>query len=188
MDYVLRKAYLADRAAIEELIVESARGLSRKDYSESQIEAAIASVFGVDTNLIIDQTYFVAESSGMLIGCGGWSKRKTLFGGDQFANRDPGELDPKSEAAKIRAFFVHPAHARKGIGRAILLACENEARAYGFRSVELMSTLPGIPLYKACGYQGDQSFEIELCDGVRLELLRMRKGLEPHVAADGRLS
>src|SRR6267142_351782 len=175
MDYTIRKANLDDCEAIERLIMESALNLSREDYSEQQIEAAILTVFGVDTDLILDGTYFVAESPGMLIGCGGWSKRKTLFGGDQFANRDPGELDPKSEAAKIRAFFVHPAHARKGIGRAILLACENEARAYGFRSVELMSTLPGIPLYKACGYQGDQSLEIELRDGVRLELLRMRK-------------
>ena len=178
MDYVLRKANLDDRAAIEELIVESARALSRQDYSDSQIEAAIASVFGVDTCLIVDQTYFVAESSGMLIGCGGWSKRKTLFGGDQFTSRDPGELDPKSQAAKIRAFFVHPEFARKGIGRAILLACEDEARAYGFRSVELMATLPGLPLYKACGYEGDESIEIELLGGVKLELLPMRKSFQ----------
>lgn len=181
MNYFLRKASLADRAAIEELIVESARGLSRAEYSDRQIEAAIASVFGVDTNLIVDETYFVAESSGILVGCGGWSKRKTLFGGDQFASRDSRELDPSSEAAKIRAFFVHPEHARKGIGRAILLACENEARAYGFRSAELMSTLPGIQLYEACGYQGEERFELELVDGVRLELLPMRKNLaEPH--------
>ena len=183
MEYVLRKANLDDREAVEHLIAESARGLSRQDYSDSQIEAAIASVFGVDTDLIVDQTYFVAESSGVLIGCGGWSKRKTLFGGDQFASRDSGELDPKSEAAKIRAFFVHPEFARKGIGRAILLACENEARAYGFRSVELMATLPGIPLYKACGYVGDQTVALELCDGVRLGLLPMRKSLvETHVS------
>jgi len=177
MDYVLRKANLDDREAIEQLIVESARGLSRQDYSDSQIEAAIASVFGVDTNLIVDQTYFVAESSGMLIGCGGWSKRKTLFGGDQFASRDSSELDPESEAAKIRAFFVHPEFARKGIGRAILLACEDEARAYGFQSVELMATLPGIPFYKTCGYEGIAVVELELRDGVILELLPMRKSL-----------
>src|SRR5947207_1928586 len=101
MDYVVRKAQLDDRGAIEELIVESARGLSRQDYSAAQIEAAIASVFGVDTNLILDETYFVAESAGLLIGCGGWSKRKTLFGGDQYSSRDASELDPQSEAAKI---------------------------------------------------------------------------------------
>src|SRR5258707_443169 len=120
MDYILRKANLDDRVAIERLIIESARGLSKEDYSDSQIEAAIATVFGVDTNLIVDGTYFVADSEGKLIGCGGWSMRRTLFGGDQYATRDASELDPKSEAAKIRAFFVHPEHARRGIGRAIL--------------------------------------------------------------------
>ena len=178
MDYVLRKANLDDRAAIEELIVASARGLSRQEYTGRQIEAAIASVFGVDTSLIVDQTYFVAESSGLLLGCGGWSKRKTLFGGDQFARRDSRELDPKTEAAKIRAFFVHPEFARKGIGRAILLACEDEARAYGFHSVELMATLPGIPFYMTCGYNGDESVAIELREDVRLELVPMRKSLQ----------
>jgi GNAT superfamily N-acetyltransferase len=175
--YILRKAKLEDRAAIAVLIAESARGLSQHDYSALQIEAAIASVFGVDTNLILDETYYVAELDGKLIGCGGWSRRKTLFGGDQFSNRDAGELDPESEAAKIRAFFVHPEHARKGIGRALLLACENEASNFGFRCVELMATLPGIPLYQACGYQGAEEFELELGDGVKLGLLPMTKDL-----------
>jgi GNAT superfamily N-acetyltransferase len=177
MDYVLRKAKLDERLAIAELIAESARGLSKADYSGPQIEAAIATVFGVDTSLILDQTYFVVDLEGRLIGCGGWSRRKTLFGGDQFSNRDARELDPNEEPAKIRAFFVHPEHARKGIGRALLLACENEARAYGFRSVELMATLPGVPLYQACGYQGAEEFELELGDGVKLELLPMKKDL-----------
>ena len=150
MDYLIRKATLADRAAIARLIAESARGLSRGDYSERQIEAALADVFGVDTSLILDGTYFVAESDGgTLIGCGGWSRRKTLFGGDQFAVRDASELDPLSEPAKIRAFFVHPAHARKGVGRALLAACEMEARSFGFRSLELLATLPGVRLYAA---------------------------------------
>src|SRR6266478_6900714 len=103
MDYSLRKATLDDRPAIEELIAASVRGLSREDYSEQQIEAAIATVFGVDTDLIIDETYFVAESAGMLIGCGGWSKRSTLFGGDRYASRDSRELNPQSDPAKIRA-------------------------------------------------------------------------------------
>ena len=177
MDYVIRKANLSDREAIERLIVESARKLSLEDYSEQQIEAAILTVFGVDTDLILDETYFVADISGMLIGCGGWSKRKTLFGGDQFTNRDSSELDPKLEAAKIRAFFVHPAYARKGIGRAILSACEREARAYGFRSIELMATLPGLKLYRACGYTEDKRVEYEIKDGVRMEFVRMRKEL-----------
>jgi len=114
MNYIIRRANLDDRQAIELLIAESARGLSREDYSEQQIESAIGTVFGVDTDLIVDGTYFVADHSGMLIGCGGWSKRRTPFGGDRFASRDSGELDPNVEAAKIRAFFVHPEYARRG--------------------------------------------------------------------------
>lgn len=178
MDYIIRKATLDDREAIEHLIVASARNLSLEDYSAQQVEAAILTIFGVDSDLILDGTYFVAESCGTLIGCGGWSRRKTLFGGDQFANRDSGELDPKTEAAKIRAFFVHPEFARKGIGKAILAACESEARACGFRSVELMSTLPGLKLYRACGYEGDERVEYEIQDGVRIEFVPMRKDLQ----------
>lgn len=177
MDYVIRKARLTDRANIEALIAESARGLSRHEYSERQIEAAIESVFGVDTNLIVDETYFVADRSGELIGCGGWSKRRTLFGGDQYTSRDASELDPQSEAARIRAFFVHPGFARKGVGQAILRACEDEAKASGFRAVELMATLPGIPFYQACGYQGSEGLELALPGGVKLKLLPMKKGL-----------
>ncbi len=128
MDYEVRKATLGDRDAITQLIAESARHLSRNEYSDRQIEAAIASVFGVDTDLIDDGTYFVADKDGTLIGCGGWSRRKTLFGGDQFSHRDTGYLDPHNEPAKIRAFFVHPQHARKGGARAIISVCEREAQ------------------------------------------------------------
>src|SRR6266480_4527844 len=177
MDYIIRKAVLADRAAIAQLIKESARSLSRADYSDAQIEGAIATVFGVDTNLIIDGTYFVAERDGELIGCGGWSKRKTLFGGDQWATRDASGLDPKTEPAKIRAFFIHPEHARKGIARAILAACESEAQACGFKALELMSTLPGIKLYRACGYEGAERVECEVGDGVVIEFMVMKKTL-----------
>ena len=177
MDYLIRKAAVADRAAIEQLIIESARNLSRSDYSAEQIEAAIKSVFGVDSDLIRDGTYLVAESDGELIGCGGWSKRKTLFGGDRYVARDARELDPDSEAAKIRAFFVHPDHARKGIARAILAACESEARAYGFHALELMSTLPGLGLYRACGYEEGEKVEYDLIDGVTIEFVPMRKAL-----------
>jgi GNAT superfamily N-acetyltransferase len=177
MDYVVRKATLADRAAIKQLIIESARSLSRDDYSEQQIEGAIATVFGVDTNLIVDGTYFVADRAGTLIGCGGWSKRKTLFGGDQYATRDLNQLDPRAEPAKIRAFFIHPDHARKGIARTILAACETEAKAAGFQSLELMSTLPGIKLYKACGYAGEERVELEVGEGLTIGLLPMRKEL-----------
>jgi len=178
MNYVIRKAALDDREAIENLIVESARKLSQEDYSGAQIEAAIKTVFGVDTSLILDGTYFVAESSGMFAGCGGWSKRRTLFGGDQFAERDSTELDPSTESAKIRAFFIHPKFARMGIARAILSLCEIEAKAYGFRSLELMSTLPGIKLYRACGYEGAERVECEVGDGVVIEFMVMKKTLE----------
>lgn len=177
VDYILRKAHLDDRPAIQQLIKDSARSLSRDDYSDAQIEGAIATVFGVDTNLIIDGTYFVADLDGALIGCGGWSKRKTLFGGDQYAARDSSELDPSSEPAKIRAFFIHPEHARKGIARAILSACESEARACGFQSLELMSTLPGLKLYRACGYAGDEPVELQVGGGTTIELVPMRKDL-----------
>ena len=178
MDFLIRKATLDDRPAIEALIVESARGLSREDYSDAQIEAAIVSVFGVDTALIQDGTYFVAEAAGRLVGCGGWSRRKTLFGGDRYADRDAGELDPVSEPAKIRAFFVHPDAARKGIGTAILATCESEARAHGFRSLELMATLPGVKLYAAHGYVGRARVEHALEGGVSIEFLPMTKELE----------
>src|SRR6267154_3767797 len=177
MDYIIRKATLSDRAAITQLIKDSARSLSREDYTDAQIEGAIATVFGVDTNLILDATYFVADHNGELIGCGGWSKRKTLFGGDQYSTRDASYLDPKREPAKIRAFFIHPRHARKGIARAILEACETEAKAAGFQSLELMSTLPGIKLYRACGYEGEDRVELEVGDEVTIGLVPMRKEL-----------
>ena len=142
VEYRIRRAALADRAALERLIAESARGLSRGDYSGEQVEAALASVFGVDTELIRDGTYYVAESGGEAVGCGGWSRRRTLFGGDRFAAREPGELDPRTEPAKIRAFFVRPGWARRGVAAAILETCEREAAGCGFRSVELMGRSP----------------------------------------------
>jgi GNAT superfamily N-acetyltransferase len=177
VSFHIRKATLSDRPAIELLIKASARGLSREHYSEEQIEGAIRTVFGVDTSLIEDGTYFVAESDGELIGCGGWSKRRTLFGGDQFSTRDVTELDPVSEPAKIRAFFVHPDHARKGVARAILAECEREARAAGFHSLELMATLPGVKFYQTSGYRGAESMELSVADAVTIGLVPMRKEL-----------
>jgi len=174
---IIRLATMDDRQAIRELIAESARQLSREHYNDTQIEAAIASVFGVDSDLIEDGTYFVAENSGIMLGCGGWSRRKTLFGGDQYSARNAGYLDPQSEPAKIRAFFVHPAHARKGIARAILSRCETEAKAHGFRTLELMATLPGIAFYQTCGFSKVGSYDLELAAGVKLELVPMRKDL-----------
>jgi N-acetylglutamate synthase-like GNAT family acetyltransferase len=176
MDYIIRKATLADRDAINELIKDSARGLSRSHYSQQQIEAAVASVFGVDTDLILDRTYFIAESNGQIIGCGGWSRRRNIFGGDRYAHRDSATVDPKAEPAKIRAFFVHSSFARQGVGKAILSTCEADALAAGFYALELMSTLPGVEFYKACGYEGKDRLEYDV-NGVKIEFLPMRKQL-----------
>ena len=178
MDYRIRKARPDERDAIEELIAESARSLSREDYGDEQIEAAVAYVYGVDSELIRDGTYFVAEAGGRLVGCGGWSKRRTLFGGDRYAARDSGRLDPATEPAKIRAFFVHPAWARRGVGRAILDACEREASEHGFRALELMATLPGVRLYAARGYEGGAPFEYDAGGGIKIEFVPMRKDLK----------
>lgn len=177
MEYRIRRATLEDRAALERLIAESARGLSRGDYSDEQVEAAVASVYGVDTDLIRDGTYYVAEAEGSAVGCGGWSKRRTLFGGDRFAARDSGYLDPAKEPAKIRAFFVHPNWARRGVAGRILETCEREAQAEGFRSLELMATLPGVKLYAARGYEAAEPVSYETPDGVSIELVPMRKEL-----------
>ena len=174
---VIRKATMEERDALQQLIAESARELSREHYSDAQIEAAIATVFGVDTTLIEDGTYFVVESDGQLAGCGGWSKRKTLFGGDQYSSRDVAYSDPEKDPAKIRAFFVHPAHARKGIARMILSRCEDEARAAGYHALELLSTLPGIEFYKSCGFVELGKFQLDLTETVKLEFVPMRKDL-----------
>jgi N-acetylglutamate synthase-like GNAT family acetyltransferase len=179
VEALLRKATLDDRPAIAELIAASARGLSRDDYTEEQIESAIGTgVFGVDSQLIDDGTYYVAEIAGRMVGCGGWSRRRTLFGGDGFAAREAEALDPRRDPAKIRAFFVQPEWARRGIGKAILERCESDARAHGFRSLELMATLPGEKLYRALGFVEDERVEYEMGDGVRIELVRMRKSLD----------
>lgn len=134
-------------------------------------------MFGVDTDLIYDGTYFVAEYAGTLIGCGGWSKRKTLFGSDRYAQRETSMLDPRQEAAKIRAFFVHPNWARQGVGRALLHICEAEAKANGFHTLELMATLPGVKLYRALGYIGSDRVVYKISDGIDIEFIPMRKTL-----------
>ncbi len=179
MTFSLRKATMNDIDDISVLISESVRGLSRNYYDPQQIELSVKSVFGVDRELVEDETYFVAEIDNRIAGCGGWSKRKTLYGASHYEeSRDSEELDPETEAAKIRAFFIHPDAARKGIGRAILRACEDEARSLGFRSAEMMSTLPGVPLYSACGYSGDERVHIPVGEGVDIECIRMKKDLK----------
>jgi GNAT superfamily N-acetyltransferase len=171
----IRPATLADRDVLRGLIARSARGLSTADYRPEQVEGALQGAFGVDSQLINDGTYFVVEEAGDIVGCGGWSFRKTLFGGDQRRERDAAELDPRTEPAKIRAFFVDPAHARRGIGTMLLEKCEAEARLRGFSRVELMSTLPGIRLYSARGYAGVQQIQFEVAPGVVIEFLPMSK-------------
>ncbi len=155
----------------------SARELSEGYYDSVQIEAAIAHVFGVDTTLIADGTYFVAEAAGVMQGCGGWSRRRTLFGGDQYEGRDPGFSDPAVDAAKIRAFFVHPRFARRGVGGALLARCEAEARAAGYKATELMSTLPGLSFYRSRGYASGQPTSLAVGDGVQIQFVRMTKAL-----------
>lgn len=171
----IRCATLADVPAIESLIATSAHGLGARDYTRAQIEGALRGAFGVDTQLLKDGSYFVAQLSGELAGCGGWSFRRTLFGGDARADRDPQRLDPRTDAAKIRAFFVHPAHARRGIGAALLERCEAEARAHGFRRFELMATLPGVRLYAARGYLPGEPIHWPLPNGLTIEFVPMSK-------------
>jgi len=179
MNYSIRKARLADKPAIEKLIEESVRGLSRDDYDARQIELSIKTVFGVDTELIADETYFIAEAeTGEIAGCGGWSKRKTLYGASVYAaSRDSELLDPERDAAKIRAFFIHPEFARKGIGTLILDACEREAKAHGFKSAEMMATLPGVKLYAVRGYAGSEEVKVPIGDNIDITCIKMRKNL-----------
>jgi len=177
MDYELRPARPIETPVLENLIRLSARGLSREDYSDTEIETCIAHVFGVDSELVSDQTYYVAEIEGQGVACGGWSKRKTLFGGDNYQGRESGYLDPLMEAAKIRAFFVHPDFARKGLGTAILRHCEDEARKAGFTRMEMMATLPGVKLYRALGYEGSIEQIFEMPNGVPLRFLPMSRCL-----------
>ena len=171
----LRKATLADIPQIEARIARSARGLSAEDYRPAQIEGALRGAFGVDTQLLADQTYFVAVGTGRIAGCGGWSFRSTLFGGDARAGRDSSMLDPRTQAAKIRAFFVDPADARRGIGTLLLEHCENEARAQGFSRAELMATLPGVKLYAARGYVGAPMVRFDVGQGESIEFIPMHK-------------
>lgn len=171
----IRAATLADKAELERLIARSARELSKGDYTAEQVEGALRGAFGVDTQLITDGTYFVVECEDRIVGCGGWSRRRTLFGSDARAERDAGELDPQVDAAKMRAFFVDPDYVRRGIGQTILQHCENEARARGFRRFELMATLPGVRLYREYGYVGDAHVQYEMQPGLTIDFVPMSK-------------
>jgi GNAT superfamily N-acetyltransferase len=178
MSLTLRKAALADVAQLRALIERSARGLSRDDYRPEQIEGALRGAFGVDTQLLQDETYFIVEEGAACVGCGGWSYRSTLFGGDARAGRDAAVLDPNTQAAKIRAFFVDPQHARRGIGSMLLEHCEQQARAHGFKAVELMATLPGVKLYAVRGYLAMPMLRFDVGEGESIEFVPMRKNLD----------
>jgi GNAT superfamily N-acetyltransferase len=167
---------MEDIPALQGLIVASVRSLSLPYYSAREIDSALVHVFGVDRQLINDATYFVAEIDGQIVGCGGWSKRRTLFGGDQAQSVRVDELlSPETDAARVRAFFVHPEWSRRGIGRQILNACEEAARESGFTRLELAATLPGEPFYLALGYSIIEPFDIPLPDNQSLPLIRMEK-------------
>ncbi len=186
----IRLAEAGDVPKLQELIQASVRGLQAGDYSAAQLENALRTVYGVDTQLISDGTYFAAEETEsseapLLVGCGGWSKRTTLYGGDVWkvsgkekksgAAGEDSLLDPAKDAAKIRAFFVHPAWARRGIGGMILEACETAAEAAGFRRLEMGATLTGIPFYRTKGDVELEAEEVPLGDGLTLPIVRMGK-------------
>jgi len=171
----VRPATPEDIPELRTLIDASVRGLQATDYTAAEIDRALATVYGVDTQLIADGTYWVAESDGQIVGCGGWSKRKTLFGGDQYAGREDSLLDPTRDAAKIRAFFVHPSWARRGVGTHILDACESAAQRAGFTRFEMGATLTGVPFYEARGYTPSDRFTAPLPGGESLAIVRMEK-------------
>jgi GNAT superfamily N-acetyltransferase len=172
----LRQATLSDLKSLEALIAASARTLGAGHYSTAQIEGALSGAFGVDTMLIRDGTYFVVtDAQGAIVACGGWSRRRTLFGSDARAERDESWLDPRTEAAKIRAFFVDPAYARQGLGRAILERSEAEAQRVGFTSLTLMATLSGVPFYERLGYVAGPGINYPLPGGLEIRFVPMSK-------------
>lgn len=172
---IIRAATKEDIPELERLIAASVRALSLPYYSIEQIESALMNIFGVDSQLIFDGTYYVAEIDGRMVGCGGWSKRKTLYGGDQTKEGADPMLNPSTEPARIRAFFVHPEFARRGIGKSLIETCERAASSANFKAIELVATLPGEPLYEAFGYQVKERFDIPLPAGLGLPVAHMRK-------------
>jgi GNAT superfamily N-acetyltransferase len=174
----LRLATRADVPRLCALIDRSVRALSAAYYTPAQIESALKHVFGPDTQLIDDGTYFVIESAaGELVAAGGWSRRRTLYGGDQMKSAEDGLLDPATEPARVRAYFVHPGWARRGLARTLFERCASDATRAGFRAMELMATLPGEPLYLALGFEPVERTTATLPDGKSLALVRMTRPL-----------
>jgi GNAT superfamily N-acetyltransferase len=174
----VRLASLVDVPSLRSLISSSVRSLSATYYTAEQIDVSIARVFGIDTQLIADRTYYVIDGPGGPAACGGWSHRRTLYGGDQMKDIADPELDPSVDAARIRAFFVHPDYARRGLARAMYAECARAARAAGFRRFELMATLPGEPLYTALGFAPIERVDLPLGDGIELPLVRMDRAID----------
>jgi len=175
MKFDLRTATESDIRAIESLITDSARRLGARCYSSEQIEEALKAAWGVDTQLIVDQTYFVVESDGLIVGCGGWSYRETLFGNDTEHNRRSNLINPQTGRAKIRAYFVSPDYARRGIGTMIYMKCEEEARRHGFEKFELMATLPGVTFYEFHGFIAGEPISYKLKKKLSIEFVPMKK-------------
>lgn len=179
MNWTPRLATLDDVPSLEELIPLSVRTLQAPYYSAAQMTAAMGPVFGVDRHLIHDGTYFVVENKNVIIGGGGWSQRKSLFGADTARAAEDAMLDPATDPARIRAFFIHPDWARRGIGKTILAACESAIIAAGFPQAELVATLAGEPLYLVCGYSEVERYEVPMSGGLTLPVVRMTKRLAP---------
>jgi GNAT superfamily N-acetyltransferase len=173
----IRRATLVDCPLLDSLIARSIRQLGLAHYTADQIEAALKGAFGVDSQLIRDGSYYVSKTEDGIVGCGGWSRRRTLFGGDAHSQRDASELDPAVDAARIRAFFVDPAMARQGIGSQILERCEADALSHGFRRLELRATLPGVRLYAARGYEAREQVSYPLTAELSIEFVPMIKHL-----------
>ncbi len=179
MTVALRIATRADIDEMMALMERAIRELQAAFLTPAEVQGSFE-IMGIDTQLVDDGTYFVVEErahSGPILGCGGWSRRATLFGGDHSAGRDARLLDPASEPARVRAMYTHPDHVRRGVGRAILAACEQAARSEGFSRVELAATLAGEPLYRACGYQVIERFTSRVSSGLEIPLLRMGKAI-----------
>jgi GNAT superfamily N-acetyltransferase len=176
----IRLAETEDIPTLRVLIDKSVRELQREDYSAEQLEAALGTAYGVDTQLIADRTYYVVEETAfsgeaVIVACGGWSMRKTLYGSDHGPYRDSQLLDPTKDAAKIRAFVVHPEWTRRGIASLILKTCEDAAYARGFRRFEMGATLTGVPMYAARGYAAEEELQVPLPNGLSLTVVRMSK-------------
>ncbi|MDB5962664.1 MAG: acetyltransferase [Massilia sp.] len=177
----IRPAQRADVAVLEALIERSARGLSHGYYSAAQVDAVTREVFGVDSQLIADGTYLVVERDGVPVACGGWGKRSTGCGGDKHKTAPERLLDPAVEAAKIRAFFVDPAMARQGLGGLLMAHCEAAAAAAGFATLELIATMPGVPLYRSLGFEMVEQYQLALSVPVPVALMRraLRRAVGP---------